>query len=159
MIYGIDSTPYPEDEGRDPRDDRDFDPEEADRRDEEGYRYYDPEEADRRDEEEDRDFDPEEADRRDRDYDYYETEGRPEGYDYYERRGGDGQNFTMNINNDFDFKLNQTSKVSSMRVKFLDYFDYAIVDVKDKKISRDELAREGCIDECGTGEWSQMCCA
>jgi len=133
VIYGVDSTPYPE--GQNPNVMTTMGPTDP-------LAGFDPEEL--------AEMDPEEL------LELIQNNGgtMPDSmYDYYSGPSV-GQNFTANINDEFDFKLNQTDKVSSMRVKFLDYFDYAIVDVKNKNITRDELAREGCIDECGTGEWA-----
>ena len=42
-----------------------------------------------------------------------------------------------------------------MMVKFLDYFSYAVAAFDDVTTN----STKGCSEECGRGDWEQMCCA
>ena len=84
---------------------------------------------------------------------YYGSYTKKAPYSYY----ADTLNYTNSIStSDFKYQSSSNDTVSRMMVKFLDYFNYALVEFNDVSGSN---STKGCSEECGRGEWESMCCA
>ena len=58
--------------------------------------------------------------------------------------------------NEITFSQSKSGKIIKLFAKFKDYFSYAIV--LGEEVPDDQMMN-GCDQDCGSGMWSNMCCA
>lgn len=63
---------------------------------------------------------------------------------------------TLKVNDDFHFKvrMSEDNKFTEMRLKFLDYFDWALIEGLDKYTNM----MDSCQNDCRIKDKSNMCC-
>ena len=79
----------------------------------------------------------------------------------YDQAQDSSRNFSGNFGDDITFNMTTSNdeKTTSMAMKFMDYFSYAIVMGDANNSTRESVVATQCFEECGSGQWDNMCCA